>query len=437
MSRGRPSPSTAPPSSAGTSPRSAAGTAARGDGRRAVPRPSAYGEAGVDLEAADRAVDLIRPLAASTRRPEVLGGLGGFGGLFELATDSYRRPVLVAATDGVGTKPAVARAVGRYDTIGLDCVAMCVDDLVCQGAEPLFFLDFISVGSLDPDQVADLVAGVAEGCREAGAALLGGETAEHPGLMGPGEFDLVGFSVGVVEREEVLGPTRVRIGDVLVGLPSPGLRCNGYSLARRVLLDRSGQPLDGPAWPGAQTTLGEELLRPSVIYAPAVRAAIAAAEVHAAAHITGGGFGGNLPRMLPEGARAVLDRGTWEVPMIFSEIRRLGGVGDEEMADVFNLGLGMVLAVARGSEEAAVTALRTSGVDARVVGEVVAAHAVPTDAGPTDAGPTGASAAGDPDLRGSAPGVVFVGPPFWPDGDGPDDRDGRGPDDPDGGGGAA
>jgi phosphoribosylformylglycinamidine cyclo-ligase len=339
----------------------------------------------VDIEAGERAVDRIRPLVASTLRPEVIGGLGGFGGLFALDTDRYRQPVLVAATDGVGTKALVARSLGRLDTIGIDLVAMCMDDLVCQGAEPLFFLDYISTGVVDPPQMADLVGGVAEGCRQVGAALLGGEMAEHAGVMEPGEFDLVGFAVGVVERDVALGPARVRAGDVVIGLPSPGLRCNGYTLARRVLLERAGLALDGPAWPGASATLADELLRPSVIYTPAVRAAIAASDVHAVAHITGGGIGGNVPRALPDGARAVLDRDTWAVPPIFGEIRRLGNVTDQEMARVFNLGLGMVVAVDGDSAAAALAALSATGVDAVVVGRVEAGER----------------------------GVELVGAPFW------------------------
>ncbi len=368
------------------------------DGRhgRADPgdRPATYAGAGVDIDAGERAVDLIRPLVASTRRPEVLGGLGDFGGLFALDTVNYRQPVLVAGTDGVGTKALVAQATGRFATIGIDLVAMCVDDLVCQGAEPLFLLDYISTGAVDPEQMADLVEGVAEGCRQVGATLLGGEMAEHPGVMKPGEFDLVGFAVGVVERAEVLGPPRVRVGDVLIGLVSPGLRCNGYTLARHVLLERAGHTLDGPAWPGAGLTLADELLRPSVIYTPAVRAAISATSagtpsgsaVHAAAHITGGGFAGNLPRALPDGMRAVVDRSTWDVPPIFGEIRRLGHVDDEEMARVFNLGLGMILLVGEEGAAGALEALRDSGVDARAVGRV------------------------EPGLRG----VEFAGGPFWP-----------------------
>ena len=253
----------------------------------------------------------------------------------------------------------------------IDLVAMCVDDLVCQGAEPLFFLDYISAGAVEPAHMADLVAGVAEGCRQVGAALLGGEMAEHAGIMAPGEFDLVGFAVGVVDQERIIGPARVVPGDVLIGLASPGLRCNGYTLARHVLLERMGLSLDAPAWEGATTSLGEELLRPSVIYTPAVRAAIAAADVHAVAHITGGGYEGNIPRALPEGSRAVVEQGTWEVPTIFGEIRRLGQVDDEEMAKVFNLGLGMVLMVGADTVDAALGALRTAGVVAMVVGSVV------------------------------------------------------------------
>ena len=326
----------------------------------------------MDIDAGERAVERIKPMVASTRRSEVVGGLGDFGGLFRLDTARYDRPVLVAATDGVGTKLVVAQDVGRLDTIGVDLVAMCVDDLVCQGAEPLFFLDYISTGAVEPDRMADLVAGVAEGCRQVGAALLGGEMAEHAGIMEPGEFDLVGFAVGVVDQERVLGSARVRPGDVLVGLPSPGLRCNGYTLARHVLLERTGRALDAPAWEGADVTLGDELLRPSVIYTPAVRAAIDVADVHAVAHITGGGFGGNIPRVLPEDARAVVERGTWEVPVIFDEIRRLGRVADDEMARVFNLGLGMVLVVASDSVGDAVDALSGAGIEPVVVGRVEA-----------------------------------------------------------------
>ena len=266
-----------------------------------------YAGAGVDIAAGDSAVARIGALVASTARPEVLGGIGGFGGSFAFDPARFRQPVLVSSTDGVGTKSYVASAAARYDTIGIDLVAMCVDDIVCVGAEPLFLLDYITTGKLDPDQMEQLVSGVAAGCRAAGAALLGGEMAEHPGALPPGEFDLAGFTVGVVERDAMLGPDRVAVGDVLVGLVSPGLRCNGYTLARHVLLERAGLGLEDPAWAGASHTLADELLKPSVVYAPAVRAALAApgshatlgGTVHAAAHITGGGIPGNLERVLP------------------------------------------------------------------------------------------------------------------------------------------
>lgn len=334
--------------------------------------PATYAGAGVDIDAGERAVDRIRPMVASTVRPEVLGGLGGFGGLFALQVERYRQPVLVAGTDGVGTKSVVAEAVGRFDTIGIDLVAMCVDDLVCQGAEPLFFLDYIATGSVDPAQMAAVVGGVVEACRQVGAALLGGEMAEHPAVLAPGTLDPVGFAVGVVERDELLGADRVEVGDVLLGLRSPGLRCNGYTLVRHVLLERAGLPLAGPAWPGASSSLADELLRPSVLYTPAVRAAMAATRLHAAAHVTGGGLEGNLIRVLPEGVRAVVDRKAWTVPPIFGEIRRLGPVSDSEMAKVFNLGVGMVVVLPEAGAAPALAAMRTAGVDATPIGHVEA-----------------------------------------------------------------
>jgi phosphoribosylformylglycinamidine cyclo-ligase len=331
-----------------------------------------YAGAGVDIAAGERAVELIKPLVRSTYRPEVIGDIGSFGGLFGLDTAKYRNPVLVSSTDGVGTKAQVAAKVGRFDTIGIDLVAMCVDDLVCQGAEPLFFLDYVSVGHLDPDHVAALVSGVAEGCRQAGCALIGGEMAEHPGVMAADDFDLVGFAVGVVERDRIITGATVAPGDVLVGLPSPNLRSNGYSLARRVLLDVAGRDLQEPAFTGAPRSLGDELLDPSVIYAPAVLALREQAEVKAVAHITGGGIPGNLARVLPAGAGAVVDRGSWEAPPIFGEIQRLGGVADDEMASVFNLGLGMIVVVPADEAGQVVKVLEGLGHQARRVGEVVA-----------------------------------------------------------------
>ncbi|MBW3555562.1 MAG: phosphoribosylformylglycinamidine cyclo-ligase [Actinobacteria bacterium] len=317
-----------------------------------------YEAAGVSITAGEDAVSRIKDHVRSTYRPEVIGDIGGFGGLFEFPKDRYRNPVLVASTDGVGTKALVARAAGRFTTIGIDLVAMCVDDLVCQGAEPLFFLDYIAVGKLDPDHIDALVSGVADGCRQAGCALIGGEMAEHPGAMEPGEFDLVGTAVGVVERDRIVNGEQVQPGDVLIGLPSPGLRSNGYSLARKVLFEVAGLSLDDPAFPGSRRTLAEELLEPSVIYAPAVTALLRSVEVRAVAHITGGGIVGNLARVLRRDTDAVVERATWEPPPIFAEIQRLGGIDDVEMARVFNLGLGMIVVVPRSDVFKALDVLR-------------------------------------------------------------------------------
>jgi len=330
-----------------------------------------YAAAGVSIDAGEEAVERIKADVRSTFRPEVIGDIGGFGGLFRFDPGRFRDPVLVSTTDGVGTKALVAKAAGRFTTIGLDLVAMCVDDLVCQGAEPLFFLDYIAVGRLDPDQVQQLVGGIAEGCRQAGCALVGGEMAEHPGAMQPGEFDLVGFAVGAVERGAML-PRDVTPGDVLVGLPSPGLRSNGYSLARRLVFDVAGRSLDDPAWDDPRApSVGEELLRPSVIYAPAIRALLDQVEVHAVAHVTGGGLPGNVDRVLPGGADALVDPGSWEWPRLFSELQAIGGVELAEMRRVFNLGVGMVVVVPPDAVHRALDVLRTEGHRAMVIGEVV------------------------------------------------------------------
>jgi phosphoribosylformylglycinamidine cyclo-ligase len=332
-----------------------------------------YAGAGVDISAGDKAVELIKAHVRSTYRPGVLGDVGGFGGLFALGDLPYRDPVMVLSTDGVGTKSAIARLVGRYDTIGHDVVAMSVDDIAVQGAEPLAFLDYLSVGKVVPETVEEIVGGVAEGCRQAGAALSGGEISDHPVLREPGEFDLVGFAVGVVERSEIL-PRDVAAGDRIVGFASPGLRCNGYSLARRALFDRRGRSVDEPAWDGAPRSLGAELLVPSVIYAPMMAALRAEVPVHGFAHITGGGISGNLNRALPDDCDGVVRRGTWTEPRIFAEIQAAGDVDDDEMEHVFNLGLGMLAIVPAGEETRAVDVLQGAGVEAFVVGEVVDGH---------------------------------------------------------------
>jgi phosphoribosylformylglycinamidine cyclo-ligase len=302
----------------------------------------------------------------------VIGDIGGFGGLFALDPTRWRDPVLVSSTDGVGTKALVAQAAGRFTTIGIDLVAMCVDDLVCQGAEPLFFLDYIAVGRLDPDHIDQLVDGVAAGCRQAGCALIGGEMAEHPGAMAAGEFDLVGFAVGIVDRASLIDGRAITPGDVLIGLPSTNLRSNGYSLARRVLLDRAGLPLDGPAHPGAHHSLADELLAPSVIYAPTIGALQRAIDVRGVAHITGGGIPGNLGRVLPTGTAAEVEWGTWEVPAIFGEIQRLGEVTDDEMQRVFNMGIGMIVVVPEADAFRALDIARSDGHRAGIIGRVVA-----------------------------------------------------------------
>jgi phosphoribosylformylglycinamidine cyclo-ligase len=298
----------------------------------------AYRRAGVDLDAAARAVELIRELGVRASRPELVEGVGGFAGLFEIGEGRF----LAAATDGVGTKLEIARRSGRLDTVGIDLVAMCADDVVCTGAEPLFFLDYLAVGSVDPERVASIVAGVAEGCRRAGCALLGGETAEHPGVMAPNAFDLAGFCVGVVDQERRLGPERVRDGDALVGLASSGLHANGFSLVRDALLDR--HDLDEVV-PPLERPLGEVLLEPTAIYAPLVLELARDGLLHAAAHVTGGGIVENLPRVLPDGLGADVAWGSWPQPPVFEVLRAETDASEDDLRSTFNLGVGMVLVV--------------------------------------------------------------------------------------------
>ena len=327
-----------------------------------------YTQAGVDLQAAAKAVGLIREVARTATRPEQVEGVGGFAGLFRIGEGK----LLAAATDGVGTKTEVARMVGRLDTIGIDLVAMCADDVVCTGAEPLLLLDYIAVGKVVPEEIAGLVEGVAEGCRRAGCALLGGETAEHPGVMDEGRFDLAGFCVGVVDEDRLLGPHRVRPGDVLVGLASSGLHANGYSLVRRVLLESGSAPLDEtPAELGGRA-LVQELLEPTAIYAPFVAGLARDGLLSAAAHITGGGIPGNLHRVLPEGMGADVDLGAWTVPPIFELIRRAGDVSDEAMVETFNMGLGMILVAPDGALRDVLARARDAGLEVHVVGKISA-----------------------------------------------------------------
>ena len=321
-----------------------------------------YRDSGVDIDAGDELVERIKPLAASTMRKEVLAGIGGFGGLVRLPT-GYREPVLVSGTDGVGTKLKVAFATGRHDTIGVDLVAMCVNDIAVSGAEPLFFLDYFASGKLDVAVAEQVVAGIAEGCRQAGCALIGGETAELPGMYPDGEYDLAGFAVGVVERDRILDGSKVRPGDRVIGLPSSGLHSNGYSLARKALLERLGLPLGEVA---------DDLLRPTKIYVKALRAVLAACDLHAAAHITGGGLVDNPPRVLSDGRVIRLVEGSWPVPPIFERIRLGAGVPVHEMRRTFNLGLGMLLLVADEDTERCLAACRDAGEPAFAVGRGVA-----------------------------------------------------------------
>jgi phosphoribosylformylglycinamidine cyclo-ligase len=328
--------------------------------------PLSYADAGVDLDAADRSVELIADAVRRTMRPEVLGGIGGFGGLFALDVARYRQPVLVSSTDGVGTKVDLARRLGVLDTVGRDLVAMVVDDLVVTGAEPLFFNDYVSVGKLDPQRVAALVRGIAEGCADAGCALVGGETAEHPGLLADDEFDLAGFGVGVVERDAILGPDRVGEGDVLVAMASSGPHSNGYSLIRRIV---DGLDLDDHH--GFDRPLGEVLLEPTRIYARDCLALVDEVTVHAMCHVTGGGLPGNLPRVLPDHLDVEVDTDSWALPEVFRWLAERGPVADDELWRTFNCGVGMVAVVDAADADRAVEVLAARDVDAWRLGTVV------------------------------------------------------------------
>lgn len=327
-----------------------------------------YAAAGVDIEAGDRAVELFKPHAKRATRPEVLGGLGGFSGLFALKP-GYREPVLAGASDGVGTKIAIAQALGKHDTVGIDLVAMIVDDLVVTGAEPLFVQDYIAIGKVVPETVAEIVSGIAEGCVRSGAALLGGETAEHPGLMAPGEYDISGTAVGIVERDQILGPERVRAGDVVIAMASSGLHSNGYSLARKVLLEWGHLDLNGHVEEFGRT-LGEEMLEPTRIYALDCLSLIQETAVRTFCHVTGGGLAGNLARVIPAGLSAELERGSWTPGPVFNTIASIGKVPVVEMEKTFNMGVGMVAVVAPEDADRALAVLTARHLDAWVLGTV-------------------------------------------------------------------
>jgi len=336
-----------------------------------MPEGLTYAGVGVDIDAANRAVDLMREAVRRTFRPEVLGDIGGFGGLFAFPAAKYREPVLVAGTDGVGTKLRVAFLMDRHDTVGIDLVAMCVNDILAQGAEPLFFLDYLAVGRLVPEKVAAIVAGVAEGCRQAGCALIGGETAEMPGFYAPDEYDLAGFAVGVVERSRLVDGRTIRPGDVLVGLAAAGLHSNGFSLARRCFFDLAGYRVD-TYLPELACTVGEEMLRPTRIYVRPVLAALERFTIRGMAHVTGGGLTENVPRILPPGLLAVIDTRSWSVPPVFRLIQEIGRVAEAEMRRTFNMGIGFVLVVPEEEAREVQAFFAAAGQTASIIGRIEA-----------------------------------------------------------------
>ena len=329
-----------------------------------------YAAAGVDIEAGYKGVQLMKKHVERTMIPGVVSGIGGFGGLFAPDISGMKEPVLVSGTDGVGTKIRVAQLMDRHDTIGIDCVAMCVNDIICCGAKPLFFLDYIAIGKNDPEKVASIVSGVAEGCVQSGCALIGGETAEHPGVMNPDDYDLAGFAVGIVDKAKMIDGSRMKAGDIILALPSSGLHSNGFSLVRKVFdiehadLNRPLDGLDGKS-------LGEELLTPTKLYVKPVLAALRAARVYGASHITGGGFYENIPRCLPEGMTAKIHKSALSIPPIFSLLQEKGGISERDMFNTFNMGTGMVLVVDKEDAAKAVAALDGAGAAPRIIGEVV------------------------------------------------------------------
>ncbi|WP_322633252.1 phosphoribosylformylglycinamidine cyclo-ligase [Glycomyces albidus] len=338
-------------------------------------RTISYQSAGVDIDAGDRAVEALKPSIRKTTRPEVVGGIGGFAGLFALDTEKYKKPLLASSTDGVGTKLVIAQKLDIHDTVGIDLVAMVVDDLVVCGAEPLFLLDYIATGQVVPEKIADIGAGIADGCRYAGCSLIGGEIAEHPGVMKPDDYDISATGVGVVEADQLLGPDRVKPGDVAIAMRASGLHSNGFSLVREALfgvgkLDLGTVVPEFATAERSQRTLGEELLTPTHIYAKDCLELAKECDVHAFAHITGGGLAGNLVRSLPEGLQIEVDRGTWTPNPVFDVVQQTGGISLEEMERTFNMGVGMVAVVAPDQVDRSLAVLTARHVEAWTIGEV-------------------------------------------------------------------
>ncbi len=328
-----------------------------------------YKEAGVDIEAGNSFVQKIKPLVKATFRPEVMTEIGGFGGLFSLNAAKYKNPVLVSGTDGVGTKLKLAFLADRHDTVGIDLVAMCVNDIIVQGAEPLFFLDYLATGHLEPEKAARIVAGIADGCKQAGCALIGGETAEMPGFYSDGEYDMAGFTVGVVEKEQIIDGSSITVGNRLIGIASSGLHSNGYSLARRIIFDRMGLSIHDQI-PGLGATVADTLLTPTRIYARAVLNLLKDFPINGIAHITGGGLIDNVPRILPRLCKACFTLDSWQRPLIFDQLALHGKVEQLEMYRTFNMGIGMVLAVAEADVDDILARLQGLGETAWVIGEV-------------------------------------------------------------------
>ena len=329
-----------------------------------------YAEAGVNIEAGYKGVQLMKKHIARTVIPGVMSDIGGFGGMFSLAGEEMKEPVLVSGTDGVGTKQRVAQLLGKSDTVGIDCVAMCVNDIICSGAKPIFFLDYIAIGKNDPEKVASLVSGVAEGCVQAGCALIGGETAEHPGTMKPEDYDLAGFTVGIVDREKIIDNNKMQAGDVIIALPSSGIHSNGYSLVRKVF---DVEKADLTVYEESLgKTLGEELLTPTKIYVKPVLQAIKNAEIHGISHITGGGFYENIPRSIPDGLCAEIDKKRIKIPPIFTLIRQRGNIPERDMFNTFNMGVGMAVIASEKTAQKAIDTLKAAGENPYIIGKIIA-----------------------------------------------------------------